>query len=133
MTKKVSAIGMLIGMIFGAGIFALPYSISKAGLFWGLIHFIAAFFIILELHLLYANIVFYLPGKHRFTGYVEILLGKKAKAIAFLSTLFSYYGTLLVYIILGGFFIFNIFPFLPSFYWSLIFLLFGSFFLFFNL
>lgn len=131
--KNISAIGIFIGMVFGAGIFALPYSIARAGLFWGLIYFFTTFFIILILHLLYAELAFYLPGKHRFVGYVEILLGSKAKFLAFLNTIFSYYGTLLIYAILGGFFLFNIFPFLSPLYWSLIFLLSGSFFLLFNI
>ena len=131
--KTISAIGIFVGMIFGAGIFALPYSISQSGLFWGLIHFIITFFIVLGLHLLYANIIFEIPGKHRFVGYVEILLGEKAKFLAFLNTIFNYYGSLLIYALLGGFFIFNIFPFFSSFYWSFIFLLTGSCFIFFNL
>ena len=102
---------MLVGMIFGAGVFALPASIAKAGIWWGSIHFFLAFFVVLFLHLLYGEIIFYIPGKHRITGYVEMLLGSRAKFIAFLFTLFSYYGTLLVYAILGGIFLFNAFSF----------------------
>jgi len=102
-------IGLLIGMIFGAGIFALPYVFSRAGLFWGVLHFFLAFFILIFLHFWYAEISYYTQGKHRFTGYAEIFLGVKAKFLAFLSTLFSYYGSLLIYGILGGIFLANIF------------------------
>lgn len=114
-TAKVSVevylkgIGMLVGMMFGAGIFALPFVFSQAGLFWGTVHFIIAFLIMLFLTFLYAEVAYFTRGRHRFTGYVEIFLGKRAKQIAFLATLAAYYGTLLVYGLLGGLFISNFF------------------------
>jgi amino acid permease len=102
-------ISMLIGIIFGAGVFALPYAFFKAGLFWGILHFAVAFLIIVFLHLWYGEVVYYTNGRHRFTGYTGIFLGKKAEFISFLTTIGSYYGTLLVYGILGGIFLSNIF------------------------
>jgi amino acid permease len=129
----VQSTGMLVGMIFGAGIFALPYSVAKAGIWWGIIHFLLAFFVIFFLHLLYGEIIFHISGKHRITGYIETLLGRQAKFIAFLFTLFSYYGTLLVYTILGGIFLYNAFPFISAFVWSLSFLILGIFIISFNL
>lgn len=104
-------LGMMVGMIFGAGIFALPYVFAKAGLFWGVADFIIAFVILLFFHFWYGEIAYYTKEKHRFTGYAEIFLGKRAKFLAFLSTLFSYYGSLLIYGILGGIFMANIFNF----------------------
>ncbi|MBU2218915.1 amino acid permease [Patescibacteria group bacterium] len=103
----IKGIGMMIGMIFGAGIFALPYTFSQAGLFWGIVHFIIAFLILLFLHFLYGEVAFFTKGRHRFTGYVEIFLGKRAKQFAFLTTMASYYGTLLVYGLLAGLFLSN--------------------------
>jgi len=129
---NLAAMGMFIGMVIGAGFFSLPYSISRAGLVWGFLHFFITFFVVLLLHLLYGLIVFSIPGKHRFTGYVRILLGNKAEKIAFLNTIFSYYGTFAAYAILAGFFIFNIFPIFSSFNWSLVFLVLSGFFIFFN-
>lgn len=102
-------VGLLVGMIIGAGVFALPYVFLKAGLFWGLFHFVLTFLILLLLHLLYGEVAYFIPGKHRFTGYVEIFLGKQAKQIAFLTTIASYYGSLLVYGLLAGLFLSNIF------------------------
>lgn len=127
----ISAAGMLIGMIIGAGIFALPYSVGKAGVIWGAIHFLMAFFIILNLHILYGRVVCGLP-KNRFVGYAKVLLGKKMEKISLINILFSYYGSLLIYAILGGLFLFNIFPSIKSFYWSLMFLAVGSFLVFFD-
>lgn len=102
-------IGILAGMIFGAGMFALPYVFSRAGIFWGLFHFAVAFLILIFLHLWYGEIAYYTRGEHRFTGYVELFLGAKAKLFAFFVTIGSYYGTLLIYGILGGIFLSNIF------------------------
>jgi amino acid permease len=102
-------IGLLVGMIVGAGVFALPYVFSKAGVFWGIFHFALTFIILLFLHLLYGEVAYFTQGKHRFTGYVEIFLGKWAKELAFLTTIVSYYGSLLVYGLLAGLFLVNIF------------------------
>jgi len=102
-------VGLLVGMIVGAGVFALPYVFSKAGLFWGIFHFAIVFVILLFLHLLYGEITYFTQGKHRFTGYVEMFLGKWAKQLAFLTTIASYYGSLLVYGLLAGLFLSNIF------------------------
>lgn len=116
----------MVGMIFGAGIFALPYSFSRAGLFWGVIHFVLAFSILLFLHFLYGEVAYYTKGKHRFTGYVEIFLGKSAKCFALITTIASYYGSLLVYGLLGGLFLFNIFGNSSSFKFSIIFFAIGA-------
>jgi amino acid permease len=108
-------IGLLVGMIFGAGVFALPYVFSKAGVFWGIFHFALTFIILLFLHLLYGEIAYFTQGKHRFTSYVEMFLGKWAKQLAFLTTIASYYGSLLVYGLLAGLFLSNIFHISVSF------------------
>lgn len=126
-------IGMMVGMIFGAGIFALPYSFSRSGLFWGVIHFVIAFSILVFLHFLYGEVAYYTKGKHRFTGYVEIFLGNKAKRFALITTIASYYGTLLVYGLLGGLFLFNIFGNSSAFKFSVIFFAIGAILSLFNL
>jgi len=127
-------IGMMVGMMFGAGVFALPFAFSRAGIFWGLANFAAAFSILLLLHFLYAEVAYFTRGKHRFTGYVDIFLGKKAKHLAFLTTISSYYGSLLVYGLLGGLFLANFFGgFVSRFELSLLFFAFAGFFVFLNL
>lgn len=93
--------GLFVGMLFGAGVFALPYSILQAGVFWGAVYFIIALFLTIVSHLLYGEITFLTEGTHRFTGYARIHLGRFAKILALLSVLFGYYGTLLIYGLLG--------------------------------
>jgi amino acid permease len=119
-------VGIMVGLIFGAGIFALPFVIYKAGLLWGLAHFLIAIGIILLLHFLYAEVAFLTEGKHRFTGYVRLTLGKKAEFLAFLVTILAYYGSLLAYGVLGGFFLNDLFGDLSTFIFSLLFFAFGS-------
>lgn len=126
MTRKyLKGIGLLSGMIFGAGVFALPFAIVRAGLFWGIFHFLLALTLMIFFHFLYAEIAYFSGQRCRFPGYAEKFLGIKAKWLAFLITIFTDYGSLLVYGILGGIFLSNFFS--PSpFILSLFFLIFGG-------
>ncbi|MBI2628105.1 MAG: hypothetical protein HYW71_01550 [Candidatus Niyogibacteria bacterium] len=103
------SIGLLTGIILGAGIFVLPFVFSQAGIFWGLLHFIITLFLIVILNFLYGEATFLTLGRHRFTGYVRMYLGQSASHLAFLTTILSYYGSLLIYGLLGGIFLENIF------------------------
>ncbi|MDD5032821.1 MAG: aromatic amino acid transport family protein [Candidatus Pacebacteria bacterium] len=127
--KYLRGIGIIVGLMFGAGIFALPYTVLKSGVLWGLIHFFVALFLIIFLHLLYAEISFRAGDGHRFVGYVRMLLGEKYKSSALFITLASYYGTLLAYGVLGGIFLSNFFEEKPVFFATLAFFVFGSLFL----
>ncbi len=98
-------LGTLVGMIFGAGIFGLPFAFAQAGIFWGFLHFGIALFLMFFFHLTYGEIAFLTDGQMRFTGYVRKFLGRRAEFLAFLTTIFGYYGALLAYGILGGIFL----------------------------
>ena len=97
----------MAGLIIGAGVFALPYAFAKAGIFWGTIHLVFSVFVVYFLHQWYGEVSFYTKGKHRFVGYVEKYLGKKAKVFSAITTMGSYYFSLLVYAIMGGIFLAN--------------------------
>ena len=103
----IKGIGMMTGLIIGAGVFALPYAFSQAGVFWGTVHLIVSLFVVYLLHQWYGEVSFYTKGRHRFVGYVEMYLGKKAKFFSMLTTLGSYYFSLLIYAIMGGIFLAN--------------------------
>ncbi len=107
MSKFLKGIGIIVGLVFGAGIFALPFAIARAGVLWGIIHLLIATSLIVLLLFLYAEVAYHTKGKHRFTGYVDLILGKKTKFFSFLIVIFSYYGTLLIYGVLGGIFLSN--------------------------
>lgn len=99
------AIATLIGTVVGAGIFALPFVISRSG--------IATLFIFLPLlvltqyylHKMYAEVVLSTKTEHRIPGYTEIYAGKKYKSLASLFSIIGGYGSLLAYVILGGIFL----------------------------
>ena len=103
----IKGIGMMTGLIIGAGVFALPYAFAQAGVFWGTVHLVVSLFIVYLLHQWYGEVSFYTKGRHRFVGYVEMYLGKKAKFFSMLTTLGSYYFSLLIYAIMGGIFLAN--------------------------
>jgi len=133
MLKFVKGLGIIIGLMFGAGIFALPFVISKAGIFWGTIHLAIALAITLLLLFLYAEVSYYTEGSHRFAGYVELILGKKTKFFTFLITVASYYGILLAYGVLAGLFLSNFFGGLYPALLTFLFFVFGAFFIFLKL
>src|SRR3989344_8129973 len=103
----IKGIGMMAGLIIGAGVFALPYAFAQAGVLWGTVHLAVSLFIAYLLHQWYGEVSFYTKGRHRFVGYVEMYLGQKAKFFSLLTTLGSYYFSLLIYAIIGGIFLTN--------------------------
>lgn len=119
--RYVEGIGILVGMIFGAGVFALPYVTAQSGIAWGAFHLGLALAFMLILHYLYGEVAYYTGGEHRFVGYVRLLLGKRAAALALLLTLFGSYGAMVVYGVLGGVFFSSIVPLFSAFGWALIF------------
>lgn len=111
MTRAFSSLGLMIGAIIGAGMFALPYAVMRAGLFWGAVHLILACGIITLIHIFYGAVIAATPGKYRLPGYARIHLGTGAEHVALLSAFSGFYGALLVYGILGGVFLSRLFPF----------------------
>jgi len=82
--------------------FGLPYVGSQSG--FGIAALILLFLtaIITIVHLLYGEIVCRTDGKHRLVGYAELYLGHWGKKIVSISVVVGFYGSLLVYIIVGG-------------------------------
>jgi len=99
------SIALLVGTVLGAGIFAVPFAVQKAGVLSILIYFPVLIVIQLILHLIYAEIVLSSPKKHRMVGYVGVYYNKFFKRIALFISLLGKNGTLLAYIILGGIFL----------------------------
>lgn len=104
------AYASLIGTIIGAGVFGIPYVMSRSGILFSLFYFLILGGVSLFLHLAFGEIVLRTKEKHRLIGYAQKYLGKKAKILITFSTLFGTIGALLAYIILGGDFLKIIFP-----------------------
>lgn len=130
------SIAILVGTIIGAGLFSVPFVISRSGLipFYFLLAALAA--IQYYLHKMYAEIVLSTKTEHRIPGYAEIYAGKKYKNAVSLICLLGGYGALLAYIILGGIFLHGLLaPFLGGsiFLYTLAMFTIGSFIVFFGI
>lgn len=103
--KTFISLGLLVGMIVGAGMFALPYAVVEAGIFLGAIYFLLAFLVLTLLHLLYGEISYVVNQKHRLPGYVRYYFGDYVGRIATFSMMFGFFGALLAYGVLAGVFL----------------------------
>lgn len=127
------ALAILVGTVVGAGIFGLPYVISKSGILPGFFYLLILGGVVLFLHLLFGEIVLRTQEKHRLIGYSQKYLGNWGKFLITISTFLGIVGALLAYLILAGNFLKIIFfPLLnlSSFHFSLFFLFLFSFFIF---
>jgi len=110
----VLALSTLVGTIVGAGIFGLPYVISKSGIMPGVFYFVILGGAVLLLHLFMGEIALRTAEKHRLIGYASLYLGDWGSMLATFSTLFGIVGAVLAYIIIGGeFFKIILSPILP--------------------
>jgi tyrosine-specific transport protein len=100
--KSLLALAILIGTIVGAGIFAIPYAISKSGIIPGLFYFLILGLVVTFLHLFFGEIVLRTKEKYRLIGYAQKYLGKWGKISISISTFLGITGVLLAYIILAG-------------------------------
>ena len=96
------ATAMLMTTIVGVGMFGLPFVGAQAGfpIAAGFLVLLAG--IIITIHLLYGEIVCKTKERHRLVGYTGHYLGKWGKGIVSVSVIVGFYGSLLVYIIVGG-------------------------------
>lgn len=123
------ATATLIGTIIGAGMFGIPYAFSKSGVLIGLFFLLILGSLVTILHLAYGEVIARTQGQHRLIGYAEKYLGSKGKALAVFSTLFGFNGGLLVYILLGGKFLYELlFPWFGGtpFFYSIVFFIVGA-------
>lgn len=123
--RIIEDLGFYVGTIVGAGIFALPYAVARAGVVWGGFFFIVALILLTFFHVVYGRVIYATEEKHRLPGYVRALIGKNAGIAATLSMLVGFYGVLLVYGALAGTFLYDITGAQTPFWWTLIF--FGAF------
>lgn len=121
MKKIIEDLGFYVGTIVGAGIFALPYAVARAGVWWGGFFFILALFLLTYFHVVYGRVIYATEEKHRLPGYVRAFIGKNAGIAATLSMLVGFYGVLLVYGVLAGTFLYDITGTQTPFWWTFIF------------
>lgn len=104
-SKQIFAgIGVMVGMIIGSGVFALPYVVAQAGVWLGMIAAVSALGLAWVMHYAYAEVVLRTPRRHRLPGYVRHYLGSFAGNIEALVMLVSFHAILLSYALLAGLF-----------------------------
>jgi len=101
---------ILAGAIIGAGIFALPFVFANAGIITGLFYLGIFCFVLIIIHLMYAEVIIKTQGEHRFPGYVKIYLGKINFWLANLTSVLGMLLILTVYLILSVSFLGLILP-----------------------
>jgi amino acid permease len=123
------ALSALVGLTIGAGVFGIPYSLSKSGIIPGLFYFFILGGTTTFLHLFLGEITLRTEGRHRLVGFAQKYLGEKGKILIAITTLLGIVGVLLAYLILGGDFLriaFSSISDLPSLYSTFIFWFFLS-------
>jgi len=98
----VFALTILISTIVGAGIFGIPYVVSKSGVVPGFFYFLILGGAALLVHLLFGEIVLRNEGKYRMIGYAQKYFGKGGKLLIAVSLITGLVGSLLAYGILAG-------------------------------
>lgn len=104
-SRYLQAFALLAGTIIGVGVFALPYVISGPGYLIGMAQLAILAFFLLLVHLMYGDVALSLPAPHQLPGYAKHYLGGGWRRAALFSQLFSFFGSLVVYVILGSRFI----------------------------
>jgi tyrosine-specific transport protein len=128
--KVLRAVAILVGTTIGAGMFGIPYVVSKIGFIPGMFYLFLLGILVLLLNLSYGEVILRTPGDHQFGGYIDTYLGKKRvflKAISIIAFFISAYGALLAYLIKIGDFFNLFFGGGSPFFYSVLFFLLGSF------
>ena len=111
----VFALTILVSTIIGAGIFGIPYVVSKSGALLSLFYFLVLGGAAVLVHLLFGEIVLRNEGKRRIVGYAQKYFGKPGKLLMTFSTMAGLAGSLLAYgILAGGFLKIVVSSFWPS-------------------
>lgn len=93
---------LLVGSTVGAGIFALPFVISKSGFFIGLAYLVIITLVSLYVNLVYGETILSTLGKHQFPAYVNKYLGRNWRLVALITLFVQFYGALAAYMIEVG-------------------------------
>lgn len=105
MKQFLHATATLIGMIVGAGIFAVPYVSAQAGVASGIFWIVLLTSVMLLVHLFFGEVVGGTQGKHRLAGYAHRYLGKHTKRVVLIAQTLGGWGAQLAYMVLSGVFL----------------------------
>ena len=103
------SVAVLVGTMVGVGVFGIPFAFAKAGFWVGFLFLIFIGLITMFLNLMYGEVVLRTHDEHQITGYTQKYLGIWFKRAIFFSVALSLYSALLVYTVIAGDFLSNIF------------------------
>jgi amino acid permease len=98
-SKLFGATAILIGTIIGAGIFGIPYVVSKAGFAVGVFYIFFLGLAVFITTLCYGEVILRTKEPYQMSGYAEKYLGTLGKRALSFSLIFGIYGALLAYMI----------------------------------
>jgi tyrosine-specific transport protein len=130
------AVASLVGATIGVGIFGIPYVVAKTGFIWGMFSLIFLGLVSLLINLFYGEVVLATKENHRLVGYAKKYLNKWEQKVAIFAFIFSCYGSMLAYLIVGGEFLhilFNGFFGFDAFTYTLVFFAVSSYLIFLGL
>ncbi|MFA7244639.1 MAG: aromatic amino acid transport family protein [Candidatus Magasanikbacteria bacterium] len=115
------AIALIVTSTIGAGIFSLPYAISKSGLFVGLIYLILLGILIMGLNLMLGQVADETGEDMQLVGLAKKYLGRSGEILMTLLFYLMSFGVLVIYLIGEGEALYALFGG-SKFMWSLVFL-----------
>ncbi len=96
---RINAILTLIALVVGAGILGVPYVVSRAGFWNGMLQLLLLGIATTIINLYIAEIVVSTKGQHHLITLAEKYAGKNAKRIVLIAFIIGQYGAMLAYII----------------------------------
>jgi amino acid permease len=93
---------LLLGTIVGAGIFSLPLALRSGGYLPFVIILVVLSFFTVKINTYFREIVESSPERHQLKGYAAQILGIRWSNLTLFLHLFSIFGSMLAYLILGG-------------------------------
>lgn len=112
---------LVVGTVVGAGIFGIPYALAQSSFYLGILYICVLAFAVTIVHLCLAEITLRTQAKLHLVGYIKKYLGVNAGVLMTFIMVVALPSALLIYMILGGQFLANIFGG-ASYAWSLVFL-----------
>ncbi|MCX7996619.1 MAG: hypothetical protein N2691_02545 [Patescibacteria group bacterium] len=117
---------LITGATVGAGIFSLPHALRETGVVPFLVLLALAGYICFRLNYFLMAVIREVTGTHQLSGYIEKVLGAGWGRISLFLHIFSTFGALIAYTIIGGTFLGTFFGIPQSLGSQLFFLLAGS-------
>jgi tyrosine-specific transport protein len=132
---SILAISIICSSIIGVGIFSLPYVAIQVGIWTMVGYFLVLGAIVMVVHVLFGKISLATPDSSRLAKFAEIYLGRWGKLTAFILAIVGSFGAILSYLIVGSEFSKELFS--PIFggnqtIYLLIYFLIGAFFIYFG-